>query len=81
MNDDYGTAIPTHVHRKVGNMIIKEPICRCATAEPNTAGTIYCPAHGEMWKLNGMLQPVDRDCRINKIPNIKQVRESSPLQG
>ena len=59
MNENTGTAMPTHYFRKVGNIIYRVSICRCSTAEPNTAGTIYCPLHGEMWKLNGTIKPVN----------------------
>ena len=59
MIDKGGTAIPTQYFRNLGNgVFITEAICRCYTTEPNTTGTIYCPLHGEMRKLNGVVEVI-----------------------
>ena len=60
MDNNDTTAVPTHYYRQIGNLIIQTPICRCYTTEPNTAGTIYCPLHGEMWKQNVIIKPVNK---------------------
>lgn len=63
-----GTAIPTHVYINLGfGNYLCSPICRCYITEPNTAGTIYCPLHGEMYKINGVVEPINRkniECQL-----------------
>ena len=60
MINNSATAIQTHQYRGLGNgVFVLEPICRCYVVEPNTAGTIYCPLHGEMHKSNGVIKPVN----------------------
>lgn len=63
--DNGGTAIQTHQYKNLGNgVFIYEPICRCYVTEPNTAGTIYCPMHGGMYKRNII---VSRKCDVRRM--------------
>ena len=56
-----GTAVPTHIYKRLGDTIIADPVCRCYTEPANAAGSIYCPAHGHMIKkLDGRVVPADK---------------------
>ena len=57
-NNDDTTAIPYYQYRLIDYCTwVREPICRCFVAEPNTAATIYCPLHGLMYK-GRIIEPV-----------------------
>lgn len=65
--ENSGTAVPTHIYKRLGDTIIAEPICRCYTEPANTAGSIYCPAHGYMIKrLDGRVVPADKIMEVKE---------------